>query len=101
MVAALQLPEIEDRHAFNLERWEAICADPAFAGFEGRVESDRYGNPVMMPPPHFGHSSMQYKIARRIDDSLPGGVTATECPVSTSQGIKAADVAWISAERQK
>jgi Putative restriction endonuclease len=30
---------------------------------------------------------------------MPDGRTLTECPISTADGVKAADVAWASAER--
>jgi hypothetical protein len=31
---------------------------------------------------------------------LPEGIVATECPISTADGVKAADVAWLSASRR-
>lgn len=32
-----------------------------------------------------------------MDQHLPGGRVITECPISTADGVKAADVAWASA----
>lgn len=34
-----------------------------------------------------------------LDQHLPGGRVITECPISTADGVKAADVAWASAAR--
>lgn len=95
MKAVLNLPEIHDRHAFNLARWKEICADPCLAQVEGRVESDAFGNILMSPPPGFNHSLRQTDIIHRLFH-LPGGKVLAECPVSTTKGIRGVDVIWIS-----
>jgi len=95
MKAVLKLPEIHDRHAFNLARWKEICADPCLAHIEGRVESDAFGNILMSPPPGFNHSLRQTDIIHRLFH-LPGGKVLAECPVSTAKGIRGVDVIWIS-----
>jgi Uma2 family endonuclease len=100
MTATLELPSVLDQEAFNLARWAEICADPVLAKLEFRVESDAYGNPIMSPPPAFSHGSYQSDIAFRLRTLLPHGKVATECPISTNDGVRAADVVWISAERQ-
>jgi hypothetical protein len=53
MNAVLDLPEIRDRHAFNLARWQEICANPEPLKVEGRIESDAYGRILMSPPSGF------------------------------------------------
>jgi Uma2 family endonuclease len=100
MTATLEIPSVSDQEAFNLARWEEICADPVLAKFEFRVESDAYGNPIMSPPPAFSHGSYQFDIGCHLRRLLPRGKVATECPISTNEGIRAADVVWISAARQ-
>jgi Uma2 family endonuclease len=94
MTAALDLPEIRDRHAFNLARWKEICANPELLKVEGRVESDAYGHILISHPPGFSHSTFQAKILRQL--RLAGGETLPECPVSTSKGIRGVDVVWLS-----
>ncbi len=49
MDAALDLPEIRDRHAFNLARWKEICANPELLKVEGRIESDATGASSLCP----------------------------------------------------
>lgn len=100
MTATLELQSVSDQEAFNLARWEEICADPELAKLEFRVESDAYGNPIMSPPPAFSHGSFQSEIVFHLRTLFSHGRVATECPISTSDGIRAADVAWISASRQ-
>jgi len=99
MEDTLDLPVVTDQHAFNLERWEEVCADPVLAAVEGRVETDRYGKLVMTPPPGFDHGDRQFGIGKVLDRLLRAGKVLTECPVSTSDGVKGVDVVWISRDR--
>ena len=96
----IQLPAREDQTAFNLQRWSELLADTQLgrdlARIEGRIETDRYGHIIMSPPPGFRHGSYQAEIAYKLKDMLPDGRTVTECPISTADGVRSADVAWIS-----
>ena len=99
MAATLELQSVSDQEAFNLARWEEICADPVLAKLEFRVESDAYGNPIVSPPPAFSHGSFQFDIGYHLRRLLLEGKVTTECPISTNEGIRAADVVWISHAR--
>ncbi len=98
MPLAIQLPPRADQTAFNLRRWEEILADPELARLGQRIETDRHGHIIMTPPPGPPHGTRQFKIAKQLD-LLLGGRVVTECPVTTSDGVKAADVGWFSEER--
>ena len=95
----IELPSQEEQTAYNLQRWAELLRDPALAKIEGRIETDRHGHIIMSPPPAFSHGSYQAEIAGRLNSLLPNGRCASECPISTPDGVKAADVAWISYER--
>ena len=99
MPAPLDIPGIEDASAFHLNRWEEVCADPSLHGIEGRVETNRFGQIVMTPPPGFTHATRQSEICLRLKTMLQGGHAVTECAVLTSDGVKGVDVAWISESR--
>ncbi|MEY4201072.1 MAG: hypothetical protein RLZZ265_2812 [Verrucomicrobiota bacterium] len=99
METTLDLPVVKDQHAFNLKRWAEACADPVLASYEFRVETDRYGHPIMMPPPGFDHSAHQSEIAIQLHALMRGGKVLAECPVSTADGVKGVDVVWISTGR--
>lgn len=101
MNAVLDLPEIRDRHAFNLARWKEICANPELLKVEGRIESDAYGHILISPPPGFSHSRIQYRIAFLLGEALGHDGASTECPVSTRKGIRGVDSVWISAPRRQ
>lgn len=97
----LELPPLKRQTAFNLRRWAELCADRELAKFEGRIETDRHGHIIMNPPAEAGHGESQSEIVYLLRTLLPRGRVITECPISTADGVKAADVAWASSERVK
>jgi Uma2 family endonuclease len=80
--------------------WAEICEDKLLAALPYRIESDRWGNVVMSPPPRSRHAEYQTEIAMLLRSKLRGGRSITECPIQTEEGVKAADVAWVSNERR-
>jgi len=80
--------------------WEEICEDKLLATLPYRIESDRWGNIVMSPPPRSRHGEYQAEIAAILRDMMTSGRSLTECPIQTTEGVKAADVAWVSNERR-
>ena len=97
----IELPPHEAQTAFNLRRWVELLADRELARFEGRIETDRHGQIIMSPPPAPSHGSFQLEIGHLLRQLMSHGRTLTECPISTADGVKAADVAWASPERMR
>ena len=95
----IELPAQEVQTAFNLRRWAEVLADRELAKIEGRIETDRHGYVIMSPPAAFTHGSYQSEIAFLLKTLMKNGRSVTECPVSTRDGVRAADVAWISKKR--
>jgi Uma2 family endonuclease len=95
----LELRPHEEQTAFNLRRWEEVLADPDLRKIQGRVETDRHGRIIMSPPPAPRHGRFQILIGSLLGRLMPKGETASECPISTADGVRAVDVAWISPER--
>jgi Uma2 family endonuclease len=95
----IELPPRQQQTRFNLRRWAELQADAELAKIEGRIETDRHGQIIMSPPPAPAHGNFQATIARLLQTLIPGGSVFTECPISTADGVRAADVAWASAER--
>ena len=94
----IELPPHSAQTEFNLRRWADLVTDPELAKIEGRIETDRHGHIIMTPPPAPSHGSFQSEIAYLLRSLMPHGRTLTECPISTADGVKAADVAWASPE---
>jgi len=97
----IELPAQRTQTDFNLRRWAELLADPEMAKVEGRVETDRYGHAIMMPPPAPSHGRVQLQIGVLLDRYMPNGSALTECPISTADGVKAADVAWASPDSMR
>ncbi|HEX7860641.1 MAG TPA: Uma2 family endonuclease [Verrucomicrobiae bacterium] len=97
----IELPSHAERTEFNLRRWAELLDDPVLARIEGRIETDRHGYIIMSPPPAPGHGSYQLAVGSLLGKLMPFGRALTECPISTADGVRAADVAWASPERMK
>lgn len=98
MQFTITLPPRAEQLQFNRARWSEILADRGLAILPYRIETNGQGQIVMTPPASGGHSDRQGEIAYRIRQQL-GGRTLPECPISTLDGIKVADVGWYSDER--
>ena len=92
----IELPSQKSQTAFNLERWAQLVADPAMNRIEGRIETDRHGHVIMSPPPAAKHGYFQGEIVHLLKTLLSTGRVFSECPISTADGVRAADVAWAS-----
>lgn len=95
----IQLPASLHHKEFNLKRWAEIQKDSSLARLPHRIETDRYGHILMSPPPAPSHGSRQLEIGHQLKTLLPHGRALTECPLSTSDGVKAIDVAWLKPGR--
>ena len=100
MSALRELPVIKDQTAFNLERWDALCGEPLWAEVEGKIETDRYGQVIMHPPAEPSHGDKQSDLVTLLGRFAPAGKITVECPISTSEGVKVADLAWSSPARR-
>jgi Uma2 family endonuclease len=101
MSALSSLPVIKDQTAFNLDRWDELCADSWWADIDGKIETDRYGQVIMNPPAEPSHGGKQFDVSYLMKSFAPPGKVAVECPVSTSEGVKVPDAIWISRRRQR
>ena len=97
----IELPSRAERTAFNLRRWVEVSGDRELARIEGRIETDRHGHIIMSPPPAASHGGYQAEIAHLLRNLAGSGRVITECPISTADGVRAADVAWASPTRIK
>jgi Uma2 family endonuclease len=100
MSLTIELLSQEEQTEFNLRRWEEISKDAELAKWEGRVETDRHGQLIMSPPPASNHGARQARISYLLFKLMPKGIALTECPISTVDGVRAADVAWLKASRE-
>lgn len=81
--------------------WAEVCEDKFLATLPYRIETDRWGNLVLSPPPRSRHAEYQGEISVLLSRLMSGGRSMPECPIQTTEGVKAVDVAWVSQERRK
>lgn len=99
MNALQTIPGIKNQTSFNLKRWDEIGCDPRVRNWPGRVETDRYGRLIIMGYAEFSHGAMQAAFSMLLREHAPAGKVTVECPISTSEGVKVADVCWVSKKR--
>ncbi len=92
-------PSIVNQTAFNMDRWEEICRDPELRKHQGRIETDRFGGVIMCFPADYSHGGWQGDIVTALNNLMEEGRATVETPISTPEGVKVADVAWVSKKR--
>jgi Uma2 family endonuclease len=100
MPLVIELSADEEQTASNVRRWSELVHDQELARWPGRLETDRHGQIIMSPPAAAEHGDTQSEIVYLLRTLLPAGRPLTECPISTPDGVKVADVAWLSAQRK-
>jgi Uma2 family endonuclease len=78
--------------------WAEICDDPVLRDLPYKIETNRFGK-IMMSPASFWHGGFEIEIGHLLKKLMTGGRAVAECAIETSDGIRVADVAWISRER--
>jgi Uma2 family endonuclease len=98
MQLVIELPPREDQIELNRRRWAEVLANPALADLPFRIETNAHGQLLMTLPASGEHSYRQSTIILTLNRLL-GGHPLPECPLSTIDGVKAADVGWYSESR--
>ncbi|CAK0757938.1 putative restriction endonuclease domain-containing protein [Gammaproteobacteria bacterium] len=77
--------------------WQAICDDPQLRDLPFQCETDRWGHIVMSPATN-RHSAYQGLIVKWLSLWREDGIAIPECSIQTTEGVKVADVAWVSSD---
>lgn len=78
-------------------RWSQLCTDKNLQDIPYKIELDAQDN-IIMSPASNRHGNLQTKIAFHLMITMQNGTVLTECSIGTTQGVKVADVAWVSAQ---
>ena len=82
------------RQEQNME-WLDVIEDPLLKDLPFKIELNKFGK-LLLSPASNNHGRIQSRIAARLLNELPNGEVITECSIQTSDGVKVADVAWLS-----
>jgi Uma2 family endonuclease len=76
--------------------WQQVCEEPTLQDLPFKIELNEHGQ-VIMSPASNEHGRFQARLTILLTQHIPDGEVIAECSVETEQGVKVADVAWISA----
>jgi Uma2 family endonuclease len=77
--------------------WDDVLADPSLQDLPYKIELNRAGR-IEMSPASNQHGLIRIDIGVELH-RRPGGRAIAECSVLTTDGVRVADVAWISEGR--
>ncbi len=75
-------------------QWSEVLANPYLRDLPFKIETNEWGQIVMSPAKNI-HGYLQSRVCMLLEKAL-GGTAIIECSVQTSDGVKVADVAWLS-----
>ena len=82
----------------TMTAWEQVLDDPALQDLPYKVETNKQGQ-IILSPHKLRHSRAQSAIVNLLGDLLEEGETFVEAAIETEDGVKVADVAWMSEAR--
>jgi Uma2 family endonuclease len=77
--------------------WADVLANPFLKDLPFKIEMNRWGR-IEMSPASNQHGLVQVDVATELRHR-PGGRVLVECSIQTTDGVRVADVAWISDAR--
>jgi Uma2 family endonuclease len=75
--------------------WIDVIENPQLKDLPYKIELNKFGK-LLMSPASNEHGRIQSRLASMLINKLPKGEVITECSIQTSDGVKVADVAWLS-----
>lgn len=79
--------------------WDDVLANPYLKDLPFKIELNRWGK-IEMSPASNQHGALQVDIASELKKRR-GGKVLVECSIQTTDGVRVADVAWMSHQRLK
>ena len=75
--------------------WASVINNPLLRDLPFKIELNKWGQIVMSPASN-RHGQLQYEVGKVIDGKKGSGKIIMECSIDTPDGVKVADVAWVS-----
>ncbi|PWQ95443.1 Uma2 family endonuclease [Leucothrix pacifica] len=77
--------------------WAEVINNPLLQNLPFKIELNKWGK-ILMSPASNNHGRWQFKVGKLLDEKKGSGEVITECSINTPEGVKVADVAWVSDE---
>lgn len=77
--------------------WAEVTNNPLLKDLPFKIEMNKWGQ-LLMSPASNNHGLRQSDIVIKINNKKQSGRIITECSIQTAEGVKVADVAWLSDE---
>jgi Uma2 family endonuclease len=77
--------------------WVDVINNPLLKDLPFKIELNKWGQ-LLMTPASNNHGLRQSDLVIRIHNKKQSGRIITECSIQTAEGVKVADVAWLSDE---
>lgn len=75
--------------------WSEVVGNPLLRDLPFKIELNKFGK-LLMSPASNEHGRIQSRLAAQLLNKSGKGEVITECSIDTSDGVKVADVAWLS-----
>lgn len=75
--------------------WEELCHDRRLSDLPYKIELNGRGQIIMSPTSYY-RGKYSNRIARILESLATEGEVIVECAVETADGVREADVAWLS-----
>jgi len=75
--------------------WEQLCDDKRFEDLPFKIELNGRGQ-IIMSPTRYYRGKHSNRIASLLEEHQRWGEGSVDCAVETADGVKVADVAWLS-----
>ncbi len=77
--------------------WQEVIENPFLQNLPFKIELNKWGK-ILMSPASNNHGRWQFEVGTLIKQKKQSGTIITECSIKTPDGVKVADVAWLSDE---
>ncbi len=78
--------------------WQEVCDNKTLQELPFKIELNKWGQ-IVMSPVKVRHSFFQGRIQSLLESLLKIGTVMPELAIQTTDGVKVADVVWVSDER--
>ncbi len=77
--------------------WQEVIENPFLQNLPFKIELNKWGK-ILMSPASNNHGRWQFEVGTLIKQKKQSGTIITECSIKIPDGVKVADVAWLSDE---